>query len=151
MMLNADLIVGCFTTALGIVVYAVTRDISPLGIVFVNTVLVIMGVLSAVILVKGFVRPERLKFFESAMERNNVVAGVGILLVYLIFLPLVGFLPASYVFYFVFNTYLTDDNRFATRNLIQSAAISVLVVTAFYFIFHHFLEVPLPTGRWFDH
>lgn len=151
MMLNADLIVGCFTTVLAIVVYAVTRDISPLGIVFVNTVLVIMGVLSAVILVKGFVRPERLKFFESAMERNNVVAGVGILLVYLIFLPLVGFLPASYVFYFAFNTYLTDDNRFATRNLIQSAAISVLVVTAFYFIFHHFLEVPLPTGRWFDH
>jgi hypothetical protein len=151
MMLNADLIVGCFTTVLAIVVYAVTRDISPLGIVFVNTVLVIMGVLSAVILVKGFVRPERLKFFESAMERNNVVAGVGILLVYLIFLPLVGFLPASYVFYFAFNTNLTDDNRFATRNLIQSAAISVLVVTAFYFIFHHFLEVPLPTGRWFDH
>ncbi|MGD8252551.1 MAG: tripartite tricarboxylate transporter TctB family protein [Desulfobacterales bacterium] len=151
MMLNADLIVGCFTTVLAIVVYAVTRDISPLGIVFVNTVLVIMGVLSAVILVKGFVRPERLKFFESAMERNNVVAGVGILLVYLIFLPLVGFLPASYVFYFAFNTYLTDDNRFATRNLIQSAVISVLVVTAFYFIFHHFLEVPLPTGRWFDH
>lgn len=150
MLLNADLIVGCFTTALAIVVYAVTRDISPLGIVFVNTVLVIMGVLSAMILVKGFVRPERLKFFESAMERNNVVAGVGILLVYLIFLPLVGFLPASYVFYFAFNTYLTDDNRFATRNLIQSAAISVLVVTAFYFIFHHFLEVPLPTGRWLD-
>ncbi len=150
MMLNADLIVGGFTVALAIVVYAVTRDVSRLGIVFVNYVLVIMGGLGAVILVKGFVRPERLKFFESTLERNNVVAGVGILLVYLIFLPLVGFLPASYVFYFAFNTYLTDDNRFATRNLIQSAAISVLVVTAFYFIFHHFLEVPLPTGRWFD-
>jgi uncharacterized protein HemY len=62
----------------------------------------------------------------------------------------VGFLPTSYVFYFAFNTYLTDEDRFSTRNLIQSAVISLLVVTAFYFIFHNFLEVPLPTGRWFD-
>ena len=150
MMLNADLIVGGFIAALAILTYAVTRDVSRLGIIFVNYVLVIMGVLSAVILVKGFIKPERLKFFESAVERNNVAAGVAILLVYLIFLPLVGFLPASYVFYFAFNTYLTDEDRFVTRNLIQSAVISFLVVTAFYFIFHNFLEVPLPTGRWFD-
>jgi hypothetical protein len=150
MMLNADLIVGGFIAALAMLTYAVTRDVSRLGIIFVNYVLVIMGVLSAVILVKGFIKPERLKFFESAAERNNVAAGVAILLVYLIFLPLVGFLPASYVFYFVFNTYLTDEDRFVMRNLIQSALISFLVVTAFYFIFHNFLEVPLPTGRWFD-
>jgi hypothetical protein len=150
MMLNADLIIGGFIAALAILAYAVTRDVSRLGIIFVDYVLVIMGVLSAVILVKGFIKPERLKFFESTVERNNVLTGVAILLVYLIFLPLVGFLPASYVFYFAFNTYLTDEDRFSTRNLIQSAVISFLVVTAFYFIFHNFLEVPLPTGRWFD-
>jgi hypothetical protein len=150
MMLNADLIIGGFVAALAILAYAVTRDVSRLGIIFVDYVLVIMGVLSAVILVKGFIKPERLKFFESTVERNNVITGVAILLVYLIFLPLVGFLPASYVFYFAFNTYLTDEDRFSTRNLIQSAVISFLVVTAFYFIFHNFLEVPLPTGRWFD-
>jgi len=149
-MLNADLIIGAFIAALAILAYAVTRDVSRLGIIFVDYVLVIMGVLSAVILVKGFIKPERLKFFESTVERNNVLTGVAILLVYLIFLPLVGFLPASYVFYFAFNTYLTDEDRFSTRNLIQSAVISFLVVTAFYFIFHNFLEVPLPTGRWFD-
>jgi hypothetical protein len=109
-----------------------------------------MGILSALILVKGFVKPERLKFFASTAERNNVVTGVAILLVYLVFLPLVGFLPASYVFYFAFNTYLADENRFQTRNLIQSAVISFVVVTVFYYVFHDFLEVPLPTGRWFD-
>jgi hypothetical protein len=150
MMLNADLIIGGFIAAVAILAYAVTRDVSRLGIIFVDYVLVIMGVLSTVILVKGFIKPERLKFFESTVERNNVLTGVAILLVYLIFLPLVGFLPTSYVFYFAFNTYLTDEDRFSTRNLIQSAVISLLVVTAFYFIFHNFLEVPLPTGRWFD-
>jgi hypothetical protein len=150
MKINADLIVGGFTAALAVLTYVVTREVSRLGIIFVNYVLVIMGVLSAVILMKGFIKPERLKFFDSAVERSNVVMGVAILLVYLIFLPLAGFLPASYVFYFVFNTYLTDGDRFATRNLIQSAVISFLVVTAFYLIFHNFLEVPLPKGRWFD-
>ncbi|MGW8185998.1 MAG: tripartite tricarboxylate transporter TctB family protein [Desulfobacterales bacterium] len=150
MKINADLIVGGFTAALALLTYVVTRDVSRLGIIFVNYVLVIMGVLSAVILMKGFIKPERLKFFDSAVERNNVVMGVAILLLYLIFLPLAGFLPSSYVFYFVFNTYLTGEDRFATRNLIQSAIISFLVVTAFYLIFHNFLEVPLPKGRWFD-
>lgn len=150
MKINADLIVGGFTAALALLTYVVTRDVSRLGIIFVNYVLVIMGVLSAVILMKGFIKPERLKFFDSAVERNNVVMGVAILLLYLIFLPLAGFLPSSYVFYFVFNTYLTDEDRFATRNLIQSAVISFLVVSAFYLIFHNFLEVPLPKGRWFD-
>lgn len=150
MLFNADLIVGGFTAALALFVFLVTRDVSRLGIVFIDAVLVIMGILSASILVKGFVKPERLKFFVSATERNNVLTGVAILLVYLVFLPLVGFLLASYVFYFAFNTYLADEDRFQTRNLIQSAIISIVVVTVFYFVFHDFLEVPLPTGRWFD-
>jgi hypothetical protein len=28
--------------------------------------------------------------------------------------------------------------------------LTAAVVTAFYFIFHHFLEVPLPEGKWFE-
>ncbi len=149
MRLNADLIVGGFTAAFALLVFSATRGLSELGAVFVDSVLVVTGVLSLVMVIKGFVKPERLLFFESAAERLNVVIGVAILLVYLIFLPLVGFLPASYVFYFAFNTYLADEKRFATGNLVQSAATSVLVVTGFYLVFHHFLEVPLPTGRWF--
>lgn len=150
MLLNADLIIGGFTAALTALVYSVTRDISPLGVVFVNYVLVVMGLLSVIILIKGFVKPEKLFFFESSIERNNVIIGVLILLVYLIFLPLAGFLPSSYFFYFVFNTYLADQDRYKARNLIQSALISIVVVTLFYLIFNYFLEVPLPTGAWWE-
>jgi hypothetical protein len=149
MRLNGDLITSIFTAALALVAFSVTRGLSDLGVVFVDYVVALMGGLSVLVFFKGFISPERITFFESAIERNNVLAGTGILLFYLIFLPFAGFLPASYVFYFIFNTYLADAKRFSTRNLIQSALISVVLVTVFYFIFNNFLGVPLPEGSWF--
>jgi amino acid transporter len=146
--LNADLIVGIVSLGLAALVYFSTRELSKLGGVFVDYILVALSVLALITTAKGFIKPERIRFFESAVERNNVLVGICILLLYLIFLPLVGFLPASYAFYFCFNLYLADE-RFTTRNIFSSAALTVLVVTAFYFIFHDFLEVPLPEGRWF--
>ena len=149
MLLNSDLIIGLFTAALTILAYFVTRDLSKLGGIFINYILVVMGALSLVVLFKGFVKPEKLKFFESVVERNNILTGIVILLIYLIFLPLVGFLPSSYCFYFAFNLYLGDD-RFTVKNILTSAVLTFLVVTAFYFVFHYFLEVPLPVGSWFE-
>ena len=149
MLLNSDIIIGVFTAALTILVYFVTRDLSKLGVIFVNYVLTVMGCLSVIVLVKGFIRPEKLKFFESAMERNNILVGVVILLIYLIVLPLVGFLPSSYCFYFVFNLYLAEE-RFTLKNILTSALLTFLVVTGFYIVFHYFLEVPLPAGSWFE-
>jgi len=149
MLLNSDIIIGVFTAALTILVYFVTRDLSKLGVIFVNYVLAVMGCLSVIVLIKGFIRPEKLKFFESAMERNNILVGVVILLIYLIVLPLVGFLPSSYCFYFVFNLYLAEE-RFTLKNILTSALLTFLVVTGFYVVFHYFLEVPLPAGSWFE-
>ena len=146
--LNADLIVGIVSLGLAALVYFSTRELSKLGGVFVDYTLVALTVLALLTTAKGLVKPERIRFFESVVERNNVLVGICILLLYLIFLPLTGFLPASYAFYFCFNLYLADE-RFTTRNILSSAALTVLVVTAFYFIFHDFLEVPLPEGRWF--
>lgn len=150
MRINGDLTTSIFTAILAIIAYSVTRDLSNLGVVFVNYTLVIMALLSLIVFIKSFLKPEHIIFFESAIERNNILAGTGILFTYLVFLPFVGFLPASYIFYFAFNTYLADENRFSTRNLMQSAIITIIVVTAFYFIFHDFLGVPLPEGSWFS-
>jgi amino acid transporter len=149
MLLNSDIIIGAFTAALTLLVYFVTRDLSKLGSIFVNYVLTVMGSLSLIVLVKGFIKPEKLRFFESAMERNNILIGIVILLIYLIFLPLVGFLPSSYCFYFVFNLYLGEE-RFTLRNILTSALLTFVVVTGFYIVFHYLLEVPLPAGSWFE-
>lgn len=147
-LLNSDLIIGFFSLGLAALVYFNTRELSKLGGVFVDYVLVAMVVLGAIIAIKGFVKPERIRFFESMTERNNVAIGVGILLLYLIFLPLAGFLASSYVFYFCFNLYLAD-HRFSTKNILVSALLTVVVVTVFYFIFSRFLGVPLPESSWF--
>ena len=148
-LLNSDLIVGFFSLGLAALAYFNTRHLSKLGGVFVDYVLWAMMILGGIIVIKGFIKPERIRFFESAIERNNVAIGVGILLLYLIFLPLAGFLASSYAFYFCFNLYLADE-RFTTKNILFSALLTAAVVTAFYFIFKEFLGVPLPVSSWFS-
>jgi hypothetical protein len=145
--LNSDLIVGTFSLALGLLVYFSTRELSKLGGVFVDYVVIALVVLAVLVIVKGFIKPEYIKFFESVLERNNVIIGVFILILYLIALPIIGFLSSSYAFYFCFNLYLADE-RFSKKNIISSLLLTAVVVTAFYFIFNGFLEVPLPRSMW---
>lgn len=144
---NSEFIVGMLSLVLAATVYFSTRELSRLGGVFVDYVLVAIVVLSILVIIKGFIRPEYIKFFDSAIERNNVIVGICILLLYLITLPVVGFLPSSYTFYFCFNLYLADD-RFTKKGILSSALLTAVVVTTFYFIFHGFLGVPLPTSMW---
>lgn len=146
-MLNTDLIVGIFGLALAAVAYLFTREIGPLGKLFVDYVLIALSFLSALIVAKGFIKPERTRFFESIIERNNILAGLVILALYLFFMPRVGFLPASYVFFLVLSLYLTDD-RLALKRIVQSAILSTIVVTVFYLVFKNVLGVPLPVGSW---
>ena len=146
-MINANFWIGIFCGGLALLVYFVTRDLSRLGGVYVNFVLAAMGVLSLIIMVRGLMKPERIRIFSSSEERNNVIIGVVILTIYLILLPIIGFLPSSYLFYFCFNLYLAD-NRFGFSNIVRSILLSIIIVTLFYFVFHHFLEVPLPESMW---
>jgi hypothetical protein len=148
-MLNSDLLVGVFSLAVAALVYFLTRDLSRLGGVFVNYVLTILVFLSVLEIIKGLVKPDRITFFESVIERNNIFVGLAMLALYLAVLPLVGFLPSSYCYFTAMTLYLGED-RFSTKNILVSALLSVLVVTAFYVIFRHVLEVPLPEGSLFE-
>ena len=147
-MLNADLIIGAAGLIIAGVAYFASRDLSFLGGVFVNYVLVAMVFLASLMLIKGFVKPEKLHFFESTVERNNILTGIIILAIYLFLMPRIGFLPASYLFYLVLSIYLSE-RRFTTRNILVTGVLSGVVVTAFYFLFKFILEVPLPMGSWF--
>lgn len=146
--LNSEVLLGAASLVLAGIVYFVTRDLSRFGGVFVNYALGALIFLSVLEIIIGFISPTMVQFFDSAIERNNVFIGLGMLAVYLFFLPKVGFLPSSYVFYACFNLFLAED-RWKTRTVVESIIISAIVVTAFYFIFHHGLEVPLPEAEWF--
>jgi formate hydrogenlyase subunit 3/multisubunit Na+/H+ antiporter MnhD subunit len=144
-MFNADLIIGFFSAVFGVVVLWNTRGLSKLGGVFLDYVLIAIFFLAAAMFVKGFIRPEKLRFFESALERNNVLVGIVILMFYLLTMPFIGFLSSSFIFYAIFNIYLSED-KFSRKNILQSLLLSFIVVVLFYFIFHNFLGVPLPKG-----
>ncbi len=150
MRLNADVLISLFTATLAAVVYFVTRDLSRYGAVFVDSVLWVIAALSLVVCIKGVIKPERIEFFESVIERNNILTGLSILLVYIVLIPILGFLTASYLFYFTFNVYLAEGERFKTSNILQSLVICIVVVTSFYVIFHQFLGVPLPESNLFQ-
>ena len=148
-MLNADLIIGIVSLVIAVTAWVPTRGLTLLGGVFVDYTLIVLVSLSAVMVIKGIVKPEKLRFFENVVERNNILIGLAMLLVYLVFMPKVGFLPASYLMYAAFNWYLSED-RMRTRNIIISVLVSLVVVTGFYLIFRNVLGVPLPKGSWFD-
>ncbi len=146
-MWNTDRIVGLAGVILAAAAYALTRGVGPLGRIFVDYVLIALCGLSLMLFVKGFIRPEKMRLFESAVERDNVLVGIGILALYLFFMPRIGFLPSSFLFFFGFTLYLTDERRKA-RSWAAALAVSVVFVFGFYWVFKGFLGVPLPAGSW---
>lgn len=149
MTLNSDLIVGTICAVISVVVYFSTRDLSYLGGIFINYLLVALGFLSLTVLAKGFIRPEKIRLFESVIERNNVAVGVLILAGYLAIMPVVGFLPASFIFYAVFSLYLSEE-KLSSRGVARTTLLSAVVVLFFYLVFNKILEVPLPPGMIFE-
>lgn len=147
-MLNADLIVGFSGLILAGVTFLVTRDLGMLGGIFVDYVVVVITLLSIVMVIKGLYKPEKIRIFESIVERNNILAGLLILVLYLFFMPRIGFLPSSYLFYAGLNLYLGDD-WLRPKNIAVSVLLSGFVVTGFFLIFKNVLGVPLPQGSWF--
>lgn len=148
-MINSDIVVGATTLILAGVAFFATRELSLLGGVFVNFTLWALLVFSLLELVKGFVKPEKIKFFESIEERHNVTIGLIILGAYLLILPFVGFLPSSLVFFTVMNLYLGQE-PVTKSGLARSVLLSAVVVAVFYVVFKQVLEVPLPKGSLFS-
>jgi amino acid transporter len=148
-MFNSDHIIGVITLILAAVAYFATRDLSLLGGVFVDFTLWALVIFSVLEIIKGFVKPERINFFESKDEQHNIIVGLVILCVYLALLPFVGFLPSSLLFFAVMNLYL-DEERLSRRGICKSVLLSVVVVAVFYLVFKQVLEVPLPQGSLFS-
>lgn len=149
MLLNSDLIIGLVGGALTVVVYVASRGLSPLGAVFTNYIMVVLGTLSLAVFIKGFVHPDRISFFSSRSERRNILVGLGILAAYLAIMPVLGFLPSSFLFYSGFSLYLSEG-RLTRRRLVKTLLLSAAVVVFFYLIFHRLLSVPLPEGIVFE-
>jgi len=74
--LNTDFLMGTIGLAVATLIYFFTRDLSPLGAIFINYCLIALAFLSLFFIVKGFKKPERLNLVESRLEINRVTTGL---------------------------------------------------------------------------
>ncbi len=145
--LNSDLIMGISALIVAVIVIVSTTGLSKYGSVFVFSCAGVLSVLGLIALVKGVFKPEKIPFFESTLERNRILIGLLLLAVFLVLIPIVGFLIASFIFYVLMTLSLHDGQRDAKFLVVKSVQ-AVLVVGALYLLFYHGLQVPLPAGFW---
>jgi hypothetical protein len=150
---NTDLIAGIIGLAVTILFWQAREPWMPLTAVWPNAILVFMLISSVALLIKAFVKPHREAVFAEGSRVRMVVAtaalfawGLGVL--YL------GFAVTSVVVFLFFWWYVshavaeTEEEAEAPRVLDYVKALVIIVATVgiFYFIFSHYLHVPLPRG-----
>lgn len=145
--LNSDLIIGVFALIIAITVLIVTQDLSKYGGVFVYSCAGVLATLGLITLIKGFTKPSKILFFESQLERNRVFTGLFMLAAYLIMIPIIGFLSASFIFYVLMSLTL-HDTSITAKHVVFMLIQAVLVVGALYALFYYALQVPLPPPFW---
>ena len=143
---NTDLVAGILGLLVMAVFWCSREGVGYLSIMFPNSLLILVGVFSAILVVKAFVRPERKDIFTDGNQKRIVVTGV-ILFAWVFGIMFLGFLSASIVAFPVLVCYLASAREKVTpKKGLLWTAISTVEVIAFYLIFSRILEVPLPTG-----
>jgi len=149
--INSDKIMGIASIVIAGIALVFTQNLSLHGGVFVYSVAGVLCVLGLVTLIKGFTQPEKIEFFESGLERRRIMMGLLLLALYLVLIPVVGFLYASIIFYLAISFALRDASstgRFFVRFLPVTLIQAGLVVGALYALFYYVLQVPLPSPLW---
>lgn len=150
---NTDLISG--VVALGIAtIFGLAREPwTPLSSRWPNTILVFIIICGAFLLVRAFIKPERAALFDEG-SRVRMVVSVVLLLLWASLIKFAGFFVTSVVVFYVFWWYVSRAARAADGNTgglgplahARAAAVIVLLVGCFYYVFTTFLFVPLPRG-----
>ena len=108
-----------------------------------------MGLISGVLIVKGFMNPSRDRIFSVGSNVRWIVTGV-LFFLWVLFMPVLGFFVSTVVFMTIIVGYLA---RVRTQVTIGKFMIWIPIVIAevtfFYLIFTKVLYVPLPEGMFF--
>ena len=147
--LNSDLIMGCIALMIACVVWYQSLGLSHHGNVFIRFSAAVLLLLGLAAILKGFIKPDRNRFFQSAAERQRIIIALCILVAYIVLVPVAGFAIATFVFYILMA--LTLNNRPYSAGAAVSIGMQALSVTAvLYLLFSKLLQVPLPAGLWLD-
>jgi len=138
---------GCVALLIAVVVWSKSFGLSYHGNVFIRSAALVLAVLGAVAIIKGFINPDKNHFFNSLAEKHRILLALAMLAGYVALIPIAGFVSASIVFYLLFALSLqTHAQSFKSVSLLLLQAIAVVAVL--YLLFNKLLQVPLPAGIW---
>ena len=136
---------GAFTLCVSVIVTLATGDLSFYGGLFVNFCIISTSLLGLIILIKGFLFPEKVNIFENSLERKRVILGFVLFTGYILIIQYLGFFIASLLFVTSMHIYLSN-RKINLMYFVSSCLLSLLITTSAHYIFSELLLVPLPTG-----
>jgi hypothetical protein len=144
---NTDLMAGLFGLIItGVFWFSIDPDISHLSIMFPRTMVIIMGIISAALVIKGLIR-SKAQYGDMFAEGSNlrwITTGV-LFFMWVIAVAYIGFWVSSVVGITVIVCYLSlAVQRPSLLKVLGWVAVVSGEVTFFYLIFTRLLDVPLP-------
>jgi hypothetical protein len=143
---NTNIIAGLLGLGITAVFWFSLEDISRMSIIFPKAMVIIMALISAGLLVSGFVLSTRQQIFAEGDHLRVVVTGIT-LFTWVIAISWVGFYVSSVAAFSFLTYYLARARR---RVTLSQFLVWVLIIAAevafFYLIFTRLLYIPLPKG-----
>jgi hypothetical protein len=147
---NTDLVAGILGLSLSFLFWWQTDpQITHLSSVFPTAMITIMGIVSALLVIKGFSKAaERGNIFEVGSNKRIFVTGL-FFFGWAVAISYIGFFVSSVIAISLIALYLAlARRRVSVGIMIAWVAIAAGEVTFFYLIFTRLLHIPLPEG-WF--
>ena len=147
--INTEITSGVIGLMLTAVFFFALEDISWMSIGFPKTVVYIMGLVSGILVVVGFIKPSRDRVFSVGSNTRWMVTSV-LFFLWVLLMPAFGFFVTTVVFMTAIVGYLARTRmRVTIGKFMVWVPIIIAEVTFFYLIFTKVLHIPLPKGMFF--
>lgn len=144
--LNTDIVAGILGLLIAAVFWLPREPMGPLSIGFPRAVIAAMVVLSAVLIVKGFIRPSA-REIEIEGDPARLLIMIGVLIAWWVGIRYLGYLVSTLAVFLGITVYLARVQRpVSGRDLLVWVPIVLAVVGGFYLIFVFVLNVRPPSG-----
>ena len=119
-----------------------------LDIIFPRTILTGMIILSVILFIKSFIKPDpqSMKDIFEIQNRGRVLTGAVGIISWLLVIPLLGFAVTSVIALIALSIALGTKSERSTAKLASTFVVALVIVTVIYYFFSNFMEVQLPKG-----
>jgi hypothetical protein len=138
--LNTDLASGLFGLALAGLFWSQRGNVGFMSSVFPDTVLMIIGLISAVLVARGFIAPTAQTF--DLAGSGKLLSAIGILALWWLGIANVGFVSTSVPLFVVLAMMLIRANRaLRWRDLAMAIGVAITLTYGFYWVFTEVLGI----------